>query len=38
MYDNREVSVNKDKVNPVVKGLLGAHDFNLLPSSESEES
>lgn len=38
MYDNREVSVNKDKVNPVVKGLLGIHDFNLVPSSESEES
>ena len=38
MYDNRQVNVNKDKVNPVVIGLLGAHDYNLIPSSESEEA
>ena len=38
MYDNRQVNVQKDKVNPVVIGLLGTHDYNLIPSSESEEA
>ena len=37
MYDNRQIGVSKDKENPVVKALLGIHDFNLIPS-ESEES
>ena len=33
MYDNRQMTISSDKVNPVVPMLLGIHDFNLIPES-----
>jgi hypothetical protein len=35
MYDNRQMTISSEKVNPVVPMLLGIHDFNLVPGSES---
>lgn len=31
MYDNRQATVDSDKVNRVLNYFLGAHDHNLLP-------
>lgn len=30
MYDNRQYTVEKDKINPIVKSILDMHSINLL--------
>ena len=30
MYDNRQFTVDKDNINPVIKTILGMHSVNLL--------
>ena len=30
MYDNRQMAVQNDKVNPVIERVLAAHSVNLL--------
>lgn len=32
MYDNRQMTVEKDKINPVAASTLNLHSFNLVPS------
>ena len=31
MYDNRQMTVEKDKINPVAASTLNLHSFNLVP-------
>ena len=35
MYDNREMTVEKDKINPVAASTLNLHSFNLIPEDKS---
>lgn len=30
MYDNRQYTVEKDKINPIIKSILDMHSINLL--------
>ncbi|MBP5309631.1 MAG: phage gp6-like head-tail connector protein [Lachnospiraceae bacterium] len=32
MYDNRQMTVEKDKINPIAASTLNLHSFNLVPS------
>lgn len=32
MYDNRQMTVEKDKINPVAASTLNLHSFNIVPS------
>ena len=32
MYDNRQMTVERDKLNPVAADTLDMHSFNLIPS------
>lgn len=32
MYDNRQMTVERDKINPVAASMLDLHSFNLVPS------
>lgn len=32
MYDNRQMIVEKDKINPVAASTLNLHSFNIVPS------
>jgi hypothetical protein len=34
MYDNRQMTVEKDKINPVAASALNLHSFNLVPSEQ----
>ena len=31
MYDNRQVTIDKDNLNPMVASALRLHDFNIIP-------
>ena len=35
MYDNRQMTVEKDKINPIAASTLNLHSFNFLPSEGS---
>ena len=34
MYDNRQMTVEKDKINPIAASALNLHSFNLIPSED----
>jgi hypothetical protein len=34
MYDNRQMTVEKDKINPVAASALNLHSFNLVPPEQ----
>lgn len=34
MWDNRSITINQDKLNPVVDAILSMYPTNLLPSAE----
>ena len=34
MYDNRQMTVERDKINPVAASTLDLHSFNLIPSED----
>jgi hypothetical protein len=31
MYDNRQMTVDVDKINPIAQSILSLHDFNIVP-------
>jgi len=35
MYDNRQMTVEKDRINPVAASALNLHSFNYVPEGES---
>ena len=37
MYDNRQMTVEKDKINPIAASMLNLHSFNFVPSEGSSE-
>ena len=38
MYDNRQLTITGDKINPIVSFILGMHDYNLIPGTPGEDS
>lgn len=36
MYDNRQMTIDTDKLNPLVMYTLGLHDFNIVPRESVE--
>ena len=34
MYDNRQMTIDKDKLNPIVASALCLHDYNIVPKEE----
>lgn len=37
MYDNRQMTVERDKINPIAASTLNLHSFNYLPSEGSSD-
>lgn len=35
MYDNRQMTVEKDKINPVAASVLNLHSFNIVPEEKT---
>lgn len=35
MYDNREMTVDRDKINPIAASTLNLHSFNFVPSEDA---
>lgn len=36
MYDNRQFTVDKDKINPIAASTLNLHSFNFVPSDDTD--
>ena len=34
MYDNRQMTIEKDKINPIAASALNLHSFNIIPAED----